>query len=318
MTIEKRRCFAFAMTLLMASLAFQGCWLAPDKASLSDPQIQPLIKAMDQVDRASLGFTPVTTNAQISLELHSAGGTYDAMLHVYGATSRTIAFRKTSTGYRWISEQEIHEGPKWYQTVDGTFRENMVVEFQTERVNGIPTNQLTIRYTGNDTNLQGRELALTEAIPILEKWKTSPLEPQPPDLPGSGDEIGPLVVPLIFVFLVGCCLALMLGTLCCAIAAAVLAAGIISTSVLTGFLRKKVSTGFRALFIQLGAVAGMAGGAMATWVVTWFARPKWNSSSLWVIGITIGLLFGIVLAWSFNLLWSRVAEWLTKKLGNRN
>jgi len=70
-----------------------GLGWPPDRVSLSDPQIQPLVKAMDQVDRASLGFTPVTTNAQISLELHS-GGPYDAMLHVYGATSRTIAFRK--------------------------------------------------------------------------------------------------------------------------------------------------------------------------------------------------------------------------------
>lgn len=318
MTTKRTRCFAFAMMLLMASLAFEGCGLAPEKVSLSDPQIQPLIKAMDQVDRASLGFTPVTTNARISLDLHSAGGTYDAMLHVYGATSRTIAFRKTSTGYRWISEQEIYEGPKWYQTVDGTFREKMVIEFQTERVNGIPINQLTIRYSGNDTNLQERELALTEAIPILEKWKTSPLEAQPPDLAGSGDEIGPLVIPLIFVFLVGCCLALILGALCFAIAAVVLAAGIISTSVLTGFLRKKASAGFHALFIQLGAVTGMVGGAMATWVVTLFARPKWNSSPLWVTGITLGLLFGILLAWSFNKLCSRFAEWLTIKFGNRN
>src|SRR5690554_1744462 len=78
----------------------------PKKVLLSDPEVEPFLRAMEQVDRASLGFTPVTTNAQIRLEIAS-GKDYDAMLHVYGTTSRTIGFRKTESGYRWISEQEI-------------------------------------------------------------------------------------------------------------------------------------------------------------------------------------------------------------------
>jgi hypothetical protein len=56
---------------------------------------------MEQVDRTALKFTPVTTNARITLEL-SSHVSYDAMLHVYDRTSRTIAFRKTPSGYRWI------------------------------------------------------------------------------------------------------------------------------------------------------------------------------------------------------------------------
>lgn len=38
---------------------------------------------------------------------------------------RTIAFRKTSNGYRWISDQETFQGPKEYKTVDGTVREQL-------------------------------------------------------------------------------------------------------------------------------------------------------------------------------------------------
>ena len=164
-----------------------GCdhGLFPKKVSLSDPEIQPFLKAMEQVDRSSLGFTPVSTNAQISLELHPPGGAYDAMLHVHGATSRTIAFRKNESGYRWIFEQESYEGPGWYQSIDGTFRESMLVEYQTERVDGVPTNQLYIRYTGSDTNLIDREFTLDEARPILEKWNTTPVEPWPGYIDGA-------------------------------------------------------------------------------------------------------------------------------------
>src|SRR2546430_8996583 len=57
----------FAAMLLIAALAFAGCGLVPEKVSLTDPQVEPLLKAMDQVDRAALGFTPLTTNAQIRL-----------------------------------------------------------------------------------------------------------------------------------------------------------------------------------------------------------------------------------------------------------
>jgi hypothetical protein len=314
-TTERPGHFAFGTMPMIAALALSGCGLVPQRVSLSAPQIQPLLKAMDQVDRAALGFTPVTTNARINLELRS-GGSYDAMLHVYGATSRTIAFRKTPTGYRWISEQEIYNGPKWYQSVNGTFREHMVVEFQIEPENGIPTNQLYIRYNGSDTNLTDRKFTLAEVRPILEKWSTSPVEPQPPDLPGAGFDPAPamFVLFMILALLAGCCLALMIGAVCVAIFTIMLAAGIVSTSLLLGILGRSASAGFRALFIQLGALAGMAGGAIATSGVTWLTHTNWNSPLRWVIGVVLGLSVGILFAWLFNQVWSRIAQKLSRKL----
>ena len=35
---------------------------------------------------------------------------------------------------------------KSYANIGGTFQEHLVVEYQVERVNGIPTNQLWIQY----------------------------------------------------------------------------------------------------------------------------------------------------------------------------
>lgn len=272
---------------------------------------------MERVDRASIGFTPVTTNAEIKLELAS-GRAYDAMLHVYGATSRTISFRKTESGYSWTGEQEIYQGPKWYQTVDGTFREFMVIEYQTERVNGIPTNQLCIRYTGSDTNLIDHEFTLDEVRPILEKWNSTPIEPWPGYIDGAPD-----FAPLMFVLFmlaalaVGCVLALIVGLISLAIGAALLAAGIVSTALLVGVLRRSVSAGFRTLFTLFGAVIGMAGGAIATSAFTWIAKANWNSPLHWIAGVTIGLLVGILFAWLFNKVWTRIAQELTRKLERR-
>src|SRR5688572_12696660 len=97
--------------LFCSILAF-GCGWVPKPVSFEDPKVQPLLRAVNEVDRAALGFTPLTTNAQLRLETGKRAN-YDAMLHVHGETSRTIAFRKIPGGYRWIAEQEIHTGPGW-------------------------------------------------------------------------------------------------------------------------------------------------------------------------------------------------------------
>jgi hypothetical protein len=321
MPTERSRHIIFALVLTLAILTLAGCGFVPAKAALSDPKIEPMIKALDTVDRASLGFSPIPTNAQITLELQPAGRPYDAMLHVYGDTSRTIAFRKTVTGYRWIGEQEIYQGPKWRQTVDGTFREEIDIEFQTEPGNGIPTNHLSIQYIGSDTNLTAREFTLAEVRPILKKWEQSPLEPRPPDLPGSdfGTPVGMLLVLLAFLaLLVGCSITLAAAVVISIVTAIALAVGIISTSFLVGILRRSVASGFRTLFIQLGAVAGMVDGTIVMYITTHFFRTSWNLPKYWIMGIVLGLLLGVSLALIFNMIWGRIARALPKYFGTRN
>src|SRR3954465_7361715 len=154
---------------------------------------------MEKVDRAALGFTPISTNANIRLELSSRAN-YDAMLHVYADTSRTIAFRKEGDGYRWISEQEIHTGPKWQQTTDGNFRERIVVEYQTERVNGIPLNEAQIVYSGDDPEIKSIEkLTLADAQRIFARWNSATVEPEPPRL--SGDDFDPGLLMFVLIML---------------------------------------------------------------------------------------------------------------------
>ena len=164
---------------VFAAVVVSGCGpgpgLGPKPVSLSDTNVVPMLKAIARVDRAALGFTPIPTNANMLLEMGPRLG-YDAMLHIYAGTHRTIAFRKEPDGYRWIGEQEIHYGPKMFTDVDGKFQEYLAVMYQIERVNGIPTNQIRIVYLGEDTRLVGRnDLTLEIIKPILEEWKGTPI-----------------------------------------------------------------------------------------------------------------------------------------------
>ena len=84
----------FFLTILVLVLA--ACDLVPEKVTWNDPRIVPMFKAIEAIDRSSLGFTPIQLNATVSLESRPRAQ-YDVMLHVYGDTSRTIAFRKSAS-----------------------------------------------------------------------------------------------------------------------------------------------------------------------------------------------------------------------------
>jgi hypothetical protein len=82
---------------------------------MDDPQVQPLLKTAASFDCASYGFTRSRKPQMSAWNRGPLASRYDAMLHIYSKTSRTIGFRKTSKGYRWIGDQEIFQGPKGVQ-----------------------------------------------------------------------------------------------------------------------------------------------------------------------------------------------------------
>jgi len=134
------------------------------------PRIQPLLKAAASFDRVSYGFTSLPRDADVRWESRPTDR-YDAMLHIYSKTSRTIAFRKIKNGYQWIGEQEIFEGPKKYTTVDGTFNERICLTYEIENVSGYPSNRLNITYSGEDRRLADRDdLTLLVVRPIFHEW----------------------------------------------------------------------------------------------------------------------------------------------------
>ena len=170
----------FLLTLVMA-----GCGLAPYKVEVNDPRLKPMWHAAKEFDREAYGFSPLPSNGQVRLESRSRG-TYDAIIHIYAKTSRTIAFRKIANGYRWIHEQEVFQGPKQYTSVDGTLDEQIVLTFEVERVAGPTTNELAISYWGEDHRLASRhDLKLEDVSPILREWAMLSNKNQD----GAGDKI---------------------------------------------------------------------------------------------------------------------------------
>jgi hypothetical protein len=78
--------------LFVLVILLVGCDRFPRKVAMSDPRIQPLLKAAASFDRISYGFTPIPASAEVRFESHPTQR-YDAMLHVESKTSHTIAFR---------------------------------------------------------------------------------------------------------------------------------------------------------------------------------------------------------------------------------
>jgi hypothetical protein len=149
------------------------CGCGPENVGRDDPRVREIMKALESVDRASLGFSPIDPGARLGLEWKPRAG-YDAMLHVYGKTSRTIAFRRRSNRLEWIHEQEIFTGPREFDTVDGRLREQICITYETAPVSGVPLNTIDITYHGDDPQLKNisfpNKPALAQVAPVLKSW----------------------------------------------------------------------------------------------------------------------------------------------------
>lgn len=157
-------------SVICALVLLAGCDLVPRRVAIDDPRIQPLLKAAQSFDRTAYGFTPIPQVADVRWESRPTA-TYDAMLHITAKTSRTITFRKSASGWRWIGDQEILNGPKMFKTVDGTFPEHICLTYEIEGVSGAEKNRLNVIYAGEDRRLAGKQdLTLSDVKPILKEW----------------------------------------------------------------------------------------------------------------------------------------------------
>lgn len=168
--------------MLMAALCEAGCGQFPERVSFDDPRLKPMFDAMARVDRRSMGFTPMKPSAEIRVEwptpkfdaiMHLEPKHYDVMLHIGGKPSRTVAFKRTNGGYEWIGEQETFEGPRRYESPDGTFNEEITITYDRVPISGFPVNTVSIVYSGEEPALawpQHPNLSLQDVRPWLKRW----------------------------------------------------------------------------------------------------------------------------------------------------
>jgi hypothetical protein len=160
--------------VIFISPLLTSCGLTPREVKYDDNEVQPLWTAISNVTRDTLGFTPIDKNADIRLEGRSIlfDKPYDLMLHIYGTTSRIIAFKKIDDDkFVWVGEQEIFKGPRKYKTVDGEFNEEIILTYDIEPISGHPLNQLSVDYNGPDEGLMtNRNLRLDDIRPMIKDW----------------------------------------------------------------------------------------------------------------------------------------------------
>ena len=156
---------------LITLVAFSSCWLKP--IDYHDKKLAPYLKAISKVQhlRDSLGFSTISEKAKISLEGKS--NTYDAMVHIYQSISSwTIAFKKNNNEYVWIGEPEIFNGPKQFETTDGTTNETITLNYDAEPISGFPLDTLSVIYYGPDSShASQKSISLSEARRLIKKWE---------------------------------------------------------------------------------------------------------------------------------------------------
>jgi hypothetical protein len=154
------------------------------------------------------------------------------------------------------------------------------------------------------------------AVPLLADSAYGPAMPIP-ECEGFNPGLGIFAAIMIMVMVVACMMLLGLGLaagiVVCALAGALTAFGILSSSVAIGIIRRSPASGFRALFVQVGAVAGIPCGIAAMWLVSWLAGTHWSAAWRILAGSVCGLGCGVAVALLFNFAWGRAARWLLSR-----
>jgi len=127
------------------------------------------------------------------------------------------------------------------------------------------------------------------------------------DGPDPGLAVFALTAIVLILILVG--IGIVVGTAVVMIAAGLVAAGILSSSTLMGVLTRRPSVAAQVLFLQLGALCGIAAGigllALGNYLFAWGLEFGWIA----LVGGGTGLGAGLIVALLFNLAWTRLLAW---------
>jgi hypothetical protein len=157
-------------------------------------------------------------------------------------------------------------------------------------------------------------------IPALGDTTNAPSVP-PSEIDDFNPGLGIFAALMIMLIVVVCMLlvglGLVTGVVLCALSGFLAGLGILSSSVAIAFVRRSPGSGFRALFIQLGALAGIPVGIGAVWLASWAAHTHWSTAFRIVVGGTCGLACGVAVALVFNFVWGKVAQWILRRYERR-
>ena len=162
-------------------------------AQMGSAEVQPYLAAAAASPRVAMGFSPLPTSGPVGIELPRYEKDYDVMLHLgAGNVSRTVTFLTRNGRLEWIGEQEIHRGPRTYDSVDGTSSEAVVLSCSLEARSGAPKGCYA-SYDGpnTDTDRQIRffDVTVVEAQRIWEAWDRG-VEPSTPPTPAPLPPLG--------------------------------------------------------------------------------------------------------------------------------
>lgn len=146
----------------------------PQSTTVADETMLPFIQAREAAGAEQYGFTPLEADARV--EIHRIVGgkaAHDVMLHIYGSTARTIAYKEVGDSFVWLGEQETHTGPGEFLSEGFRRKEEIVITYETVYLSGAPPNQVHVMYTGEDPRLAHRSnLTAEDVLPVLEEWRS--------------------------------------------------------------------------------------------------------------------------------------------------
>ena len=139
---------------------------------LGDEKLEPYKHAITDINRASLGFTPIPTDAKIKILNNQEGYVYcpDVELYIPDLPFKRqhICLEKVGEVYVWYKEFEVYLGPEEWDTLWFAYSSTSGV------LGGVDDEPyvLIIEYRGpEDPRYQNKDLSREDVQPIIDEWR---------------------------------------------------------------------------------------------------------------------------------------------------
>ncbi len=143
---------------------------------LTDEAVRPFLQAINQSNRLSLGFSPISSEAQVTIQDY--GSTAAAFISIGPETDLdahphwSIYFVKEGNTYKWGGESETYWAPNRFDNISiSYFTDSISPGDYNTRAERKPSNILVVEYRGEDPRLKKPNLTLEDVRPVLAEWK---------------------------------------------------------------------------------------------------------------------------------------------------
>jgi hypothetical protein len=155
--------------------SIEGALTHTETVAASSAQMDMFTPALQAVDRSSLGLQAIPTTGTVFIRrgqgrVPDRHGVHAVLIFDRGPFRKEVMLRESGGSFRVVFEHDEYQGPNKWHSPDGTFREEIWIDYEPSADGPFGYTGVHVLYWGDDATLQ-HCFTVAEIRPVLDEWK---------------------------------------------------------------------------------------------------------------------------------------------------